>query len=421
MPYIQVFEHSVLSVGTRQETGVFELCHLEQMAQFSKNPYFKVQNHSVVFRQYVGALQVGGLTIEILPKADIGKNEETGRWQRILLELLQACSFIQPHLLGHATLKLQPNTILDWFVAQFLLQVEALLRNGLVKKYRRQQEQLPVLKGQLNITTQIRQNGIHAERFICSYDRYSFSHPLNQIVWQALDLLQYLNLSPNIKHQLTHLYRQFPKLDPLPERKINFGRITYDRKTAPYKSVIEWAQIFIQQLQPQITAGQESLLAILFDMNVLFEAYIYQQLKEVRNADWLIRKQVQRPFWNRRYIRPDLVLQHRNGESCVIDTKWKVILEAKPGMEDLRQLYVYNQYFRAKWGILLYPQVNGLKNTARIPFSPSKEGEELTYGQVLFAEIIKEGKLNRKLGEELLAQMERDHGDFANHHDLGEN
>jgi hypothetical protein len=51
--------------------------------------YFEPIAKGIKFNQYVGVIQVNGLTIEINPKAD--KDDTEDKWKGVLLKMLQAC------------------------------------------------------------------------------------------------------------------------------------------------------------------------------------------------------------------------------------------------------------------------------------------------------------------------------------------
>ena len=55
-------------------------------------------------------------------------------------------------------------------------------------------------------------------------------------------------------------------------------------------------------------------------------------------------------------VRPDIILKERSsGECVVLDTKWKNLGNNSPSAEDLRQMYVYNDYYGARKTALIYP------------------------------------------------------------------
>ena len=142
-------------------------------------------------------------------------------------------------------------------------------------------------------------------------------------------------------------------------------------------------------------------------MNKLFEEYVFWKLKALENEQIKVQRQASKPFWQRRTIRPDLVLQIGQ-RKYVLDTKWKVLQNNAPSIEDLKQLYVYGQYFKAERGVLLYPKMHTLKNSPVIPFQPIENETPTIYGQVLFLPILTEsGKLNKEIGKELLTSLNK--------------
>ncbi len=99
------------------------------------------------------------------------------------------------------------------------------------------------------------------------------------------------------------------------------------------------------------------MLALLFNMNSLWEDYILIRLKNVSKDGLEVFGQKSKLFWNGITIRPDIVIQD-GFETYIIDTKWKNLNGSKPSTNDLRQMYVYNDYWRSTKSILLYPSNN---------------------------------------------------------------
>ncbi len=68
---IQVFEYELLNIGKRG----FSEHHWKALGRYNESfggNYFKLTPDGVRFQNYVGVIQVGNITIEILPK--IGKD-----------------------------------------------------------------------------------------------------------------------------------------------------------------------------------------------------------------------------------------------------------------------------------------------------------------------------------------------------------
>ena len=85
------------------------------------------------------------------------------------------------------------------------------------------------------------------------------------------------------------------------------------------------------------------MLALLFDMNSLWEEYMLVRLKQVQDEyEVRISGQQSTSFWNGINIRPDIVIEKGEGdekETFIIDTKWKNISYSQPSTLDLKQLY----------------------------------------------------------------------------------
>ena len=142
----------------------------------------------------------------------------------------------------------------------------------------------------------------------------------------------------------------------------------------------------------------------MFDMNLLFEEYIYQKLKQLQNKELIVKRQVYQSFWKRRSIKPDILLDYK-GQRYVLDTKWKSLPKAQPSIADLKQVFIYCQYFDAPKSLLIYPKVKDFENTLAEPYHPYGKTKETYYCQLHFAEIIHKGLLNKDIGQQILDSL----------------
>lgn len=140
---IQIFEHQPLKLHSVHNGVEFKREHLELLEKFrgdkedAEFPYYTLINRGVKFKQYVGVLCVGDLQIEVLPKADrIEGNKET--WKGHLLDMLKVVYKLKVKSPSSANQELKHTTdILDVFIQKLLDEVEMLLYRGIVKTYRK--------------------------------------------------------------------------------------------------------------------------------------------------------------------------------------------------------------------------------------------------------------------------------------------
>ncbi len=393
MPILQVFEQQTLRIG---EQG-FTQAHFLAFAERPALKYYTVLHRAVRFGQYVGVLKIDDLTLEILPKADAATKPDINRWREVLIAMLRYCRFLKLETLRSASLRLRQHSILDVYLELFLQEVEHLLQKGLIKKYRREAKQTIALKGQLQFAKQLQHNLTHQERFYTRHETYDFDHLLHQMLWQALCITQNMATTPTLRTRVQQLKARFPKVTTQHITQRHFDRLPKNRQTQRYQDALDIARLLILNFQPDVQGGQHSLLTLLFDMNLLFEEYVYQRL---RRAGLWVQRQQSHPFWNRRNIRPDILL-HLDNQTIVLDTKWKVLRRVSPSMQDVQQAFVYAQYFGARKTVLLYPDVYGLDDLPPLPFQLPQR-PDTCFCQVHFAKILSPQGLSLDFVQDLL-------------------
>jgi 5-methylcytosine-specific restriction enzyme subunit McrC len=281
-------------------------------------------------------------------------------WRNALLNMLAICRHIKVDSVSEASLNKRYYSLLELYFDLFLDEVMILLRQGLIKKYRKESSNTNALKGRILFSKNIQQNLIHQERFFTTHQVYDYEHTINQILLKALNILSKIVTNSNIKDRIARVKLDFPEIKEIEITKTHFDKIKESRKTIPYNEALKIAKMIILNYSPDIRNGQENMLALLFDMNKLWEEYVYRMLQRANMKEYKISFQNSQKFWESKTIKPDLVVVKREGtkkEVFVIDTKWKIIDYRNPSDDDLKQMYVYNMYWDAGKSMLLYPKV----------------------------------------------------------------
>ncbi|MFH6999771.1 McrC family protein [Flavobacterium sp. FlaQc-57] len=347
---IQVFEHSFLPIrGKFEERHFVALSKLNALHDYQ---YFDLRHNGIKFKQFVGVIQVAGLTIEILPKID-NHNGDEALWQKALIEMLHVTKKLKVQKVDQANVNSQNIHLLDLYFEWFLNEVQLLIHHGLIKQYYKETNNVKALKGKLEFAGHISKNLVHKERFYTTHQVYEKDHIVHQILFKALDIVEKCTKGNYLYSKCKTVQLDFPEVKKISVTEATFSKIPKTRKTAPYETALAISKFIILNFAPNISSGSENMLALLFDMNSLWEQYILARLKQ-SNREITVYGQQSNQFWNGISIRPDIVLD--NGlDKFIIDTKWKNISYNNPSTHDLRQMYVYNDYWVSTKAMLLYP------------------------------------------------------------------
>lgn len=397
---IILYEHDKLIIN--QNDNGFTKTHWDALVKLNvlhENKYFDILHNGIRFKQFVGVLQVDNLLIEINPKAD--KDHSNDAWKTVLLGMLKACGRIKAQTVGNANLKKQHLNLLEVYFEYFLRELEFLIHSGLVKKYRKETGNVKALKGKLDFAGSIRHNLVHKERFYTVHQVYDTNHKLHQVLSHALNIVSHFTKGTRLGDFSKRTQLDFPEVATIKPTAQLLNSIEIDRKTAPYERALELAKLIILNYSPDITGGQNKMIALLFDMNQLWEEYVYVKLKKhiiLNNLNWSITPQDSNGFWGYNTLKPDIVLREKTTKkTIIIDTKWK-----RPGdsasVEDLRQMYAYARFWKAEKVMLLYPgtnrntefrtfltddywnhdsEVKGIKHDCKMGFVSVLEGDKL--------------------------------------------
>ncbi|MBO9684446.1 MAG: hypothetical protein J7502_17555, partial [Flavisolibacter sp.] len=327
--HITVFEHETLTLRQPLNSSAFDGSTLKALENYHGEngvPFFSIVRDGVRFNEYVGVIQVGPTLIEVLPKADKSDTSKT-KWRNLLIGMLRAVGSFDIKSTSNSNLKIRPNTILDLYFELFIEEVEYLLHKGLLKQYRRKEANVTALKGSLLFGRHIQQNLIHQERFYVRHTTYDILHTLHFILSKTLGLLQQINTNAGLNSRIGTLLLHFPEMPEIEVTERTFEKIVFTKKNQAYKKAIEIAKHILLQYHPDLSHGRNHVLALMFNMNTLWEKFVYVSLRKHKPEGTTIAEQVITPFWRPiggrfQKMLPDIVINKNDIDRCVVlDTK----------------------------------------------------------------------------------------------------
>jgi 5-methylcytosine-specific restriction enzyme subunit McrC len=342
--------------------------------------------------QHVGVVRLGHRTIQILPKIyRLGETDEKGRARqatRNLLYMLECAGNlpIREHALA-PLLKFGD----DWFEILTRLFASHLLeewQRGAYRTYHTVKDSLPVLKGKWLISEQLKYPA-RQHIFTVAYDEFTADNQLNQVFRFAVERLWQLTRDSGNRQLLGQLRQWLDEVTLLPSVTIadaNPAQLT--RLSQHFRPLLNLARLFLDGGTLQMTAGDLSTFAFVFDMNQLFEAFIasviYRHRSEIfddqlADCELLTQSHGTTMFLARRgernvfQTKPDLAIRKAPDYfPLLIDTKYKRLdksdLKLGVSQSDFYQMYAYAHRYECPRVVLLYPQMEGTVEPLRACF-----------------------------------------------------
>lgn len=346
-------------------------------------PAIKVQN-------YVGVVLLSdGTQIEVLPKIELGNEEEYDESQtrRIFLTMLQCMDKDLFKTLDIANLDTAKTPLFEVFIAIFLNYVRQLTKRGLKSNYIYTEDNLNTFKGKLLVAQNIQQNLVHQERFYVCFDEFKLNRPENRIIKSTLI---FLNRKSKLQKNVTEIQKlliNFELVEPSVNIDSDFSKISIDRNTKDYTTILAWAKIFLQRKSFSTFSGLTSVQSILFPMEKVYESFVAQKMQKVVKqkeewSDWILKAQSSGKYLfdepQKFRLKPDLLLSNAEN-AIVLDTKWKRLINNPQknfgiSQADMYQMFAYGHKFCSSNIWLLYPQNRELSesHTARISFKSQR-------------------------------------------------
>jgi len=380
---------STLDCAQVSESAFDYLCSLSE--RFSKNGarllqvggrrHLKLDNH-------VGVVQTPcGTTIEIVPKHHDGENLINSRL--LLRKLLLASLNVSSRDVGPASLQLFNAPLSEWVMNQFLRELEILMSKGLRFEYKSIEEELPFLRGQLDINRQLRQQPGRDHRFHVRHEVFQSERPENRLIKLALERVRVHVRDPDNWRLAQELSFRLFEIPPSKSIQQDFRAWKNDRLLTHYRPIRPWCELLLGEHMPQALAGIFEGQSLLFPMEKLFERYVARWFRQQLPTDAILRTPARSEYLCNHderdvfQLQPDFYITYE-GRHWVMDTKWK-ILDATDAannyqlkQSDFYQLFAYGKKYLKGEGhlALIYPSSPSFKSP--LPFFSFGDGLTLS-------------------------------------------
>ena len=262
-----------------------------------------------------------------------------------------------------ATLATQRENLLEVLMRLFATQLLAVVRRGLPHGYLVVEDDLPLLRGKLDVRRQLTRHAVRPDRLACRFDELSVDTPLNRVLKAAVQRLRAATASAPNARRLDELTARFEFVGdsaaPLHER------VRLDRTNTSFHRLHRIARLILAGDWQSTMGGDNEGFALLFPMNQLFEEFVGRTMKRAL-APRSVRLQAKGRYAldaDRRQVfalQPDILVD----EDIIVDAKWKALKpeETTAGVEqsDVYQMLAYERAYRARRLVLIFPWFKGV-------------------------------------------------------------
>ena len=222
---------------------------------------------------WVGAVNIGDRSVIVRPKILV---------DRVMFLMTYA---LDPRHWRNEAIDLAPDAdVLEAVALAFSRRTQRAIHRGLLRGYRREEDALNTVRGQIRFADQIgRRYGLPLPIEV-AYDEYTEDIEQNRLLKTALHRLSHAHIrSLAVRQELRRLRSAFDMVQLGAYRRGVVPAIRYTRLDEHYRPAVELARLIIENSSLELFGGKVSGASFLIDMNVVFEQFLYVALGEALN------------------------------------------------------------------------------------------------------------------------------------------
>lgn len=305
---------------------------------------------------YVGTIRFADFQLNILPKI-IGGNDSS--CLENLMFMLRYTKKLEIHTIDSAEISKTKQPFLEILIAHYANILLNALQQHIPHRYETKEENLPAVRGRILFAKNQLVNMGNLARVYCQFDEFTSDNLLNQTFKFVAQALCHLTAVTATRARLNKILAIYEDVELRAISYAQAKKILLIRNQLIFKDVLDLALLFLQHSTISLHNKTFTHLAILFDMNKLFEEFVAAALEKAFPGQVQTQKSLTiidsiGGYANTSYsIRPDILFR----DDTIIDTKYKILdlPNNKTSEADIYQMLAYNRFFNRRNIILCYP------------------------------------------------------------------
>jgi len=328
---------------------------------------FDIKAKNVVkAKQFVGVVQINDKNITILPKIFWEEKEEI---VKNLLYMLAYTKKLNIRDLENIENLCKVDDLFEVFIFIFARELFKLLKKNFKKWYNKVEENSNFLKGKFLISKHLKFNLFNKTKFFVEYEKMDENILLNIFLKAVVKkLLKFTRSRQNFSLLKKCEFILQDVDDFVFKNAKSLEKIKFTRNNKEYKNIFFLAKTLYFGNSPNFLWKTEKNFFILFDMNLLFEEFIWEFLRKNKKyfgiENIVLQSTKKYVFKDKKFLlKPDIIAEFQD-KKIIIDTKYKKLSKEEQNnwvsSSDIYQMFMYwMRYFNdneEKNIILLYPE-----------------------------------------------------------------
>lgn len=339
---------------------------------------FNFSSNQISATSIVGMISFENIQIEILPKLLKKRGEIDGNC--IIKNLMFMLSYTHQLEITDSSISSMAkdfDSFIEAYISIFANRLVRQLRKyGSPKGYIEEEDNLGTIRGKIIFPKQIALNSFNHSKVYCGYNEFSQNCSASKAFkFVVINLLKITRNASN-RSTLNQCYAFLDGVIAEYTRPELLDNIPNSKRDPNYLALLNLTTMFLKKMRPDFSGNRsEKVFALLFDMNELFEEFVYAV---IRDGSFNVKAEAQKKKrlvdrvrsigeeWENKSLFDTFtditVTPFHTKRSFIIDTKYKIISGYRDGMKnpDIYQVLAYKQIHTNQGEIpsvvLLYPK-----------------------------------------------------------------